>query len=406
MSALRFRDFRRYQLARLLSTLGMQMQGVAVGWQVYAITGRALDLGYVGLAQFLPAIALSLWTGQVADRFDRRHVLVLCQTALLASTVLLYLSATSRHPSVLGIYAVLVLIGAARAFQGPAASALMPNLVPIEVFPNAVAWSSSAWQAAVIAGPALGGFCYSLGGVARVYELTIACELVGLVVTWLIRAPDRSRERDAGARDRAASFRELVAGLHFVWHKPVILGAISLDLFAVLLGGAVALLPIYARDILHTGPEGLGLLRSAPALGALVVGIAFAYHPVQRRAGRTMFACVGLFGLATVVFGFSKSFTLSLIALIVSGAADMVSVYVRQSLIQLRTPDDMRGRVAAVNLVFIGASNEFGEFESGLAAAWLGAVPAVVAGGIGTCLVVLLWMLLFPELRDIDRLDG
>ncbi len=399
MSALRFRDFRLYQLARLLTTLALQMQGVAVGWQVYAITGRALDLGYVGLAQFLPAVALSLVTGPVADRFDRRYVLALCQAALFMGTLLLYLGASGRKPSVLGIYGVLALIGTARAFQGPAASALMPNLAPAEVFPKAVALSSSSWQVAVIAGPALGGFCYSAGGAPLVYGPSMVCELVSLIVILLIHARGSSRER------KGVSFDQLVAGLRYVWHKPVILGAISLDLFAVLFGGAVALLPIYARDILHTGPTGLGLLRAAPALGALAVGLTLAYRPIQRHAGRAMFACVGLFGLTTIAFGLSRSFAISLVALLVSGAADMVSVFVRQSLIQLRTPDEMRGRVAAVNLVFIGASNEFGEFESGLTAAWFGVVPAVVAGGVGTCVVVALWALLFPALREVDRLD-
>lgn len=401
LPAFRFRDFRLFQLGKLLSTLAMQMQGVAVGWQVYALTGSALDLGYVGLAQFLPAVAMSLVTGHVADRFDRKYVLAVCHAVLLGGTLLLYASARSAQPSVASIYVVLSLIGAARAFQGPASSALMPNLVPVESFPNAVAWSSSTWQAAVIAGPALGGVLYAQRAASGVYGTAIALEVVTLVVTCLLRPRAAARDKRGGA-----TVRELLAGLRFIWEKPIILGAISLDLFAVLFGGAVALLPIFARDILHTGPTGLGLLRSAPAIGALVVGVYLAYRPIRKHAGRAMFVCVAVFGLATIAFGLSRSFTLSLLALVVSGAADMVSVFVRQNLVQLRTPDAMRGRVAAVNLVFVGASNEFGEFESGLTASWLGAVPAVVLGGLGSCLVVALWVFLFPALRQVDALDA
>ena len=399
-SALRFRDFRLFQTAKLLSTLAMQMQGVAVGWQVYAITGQALHLGYVGLVQFLPALVMSLMTGHVADRFDRRYVVVVCHTLLLGCTALLYAFAQSEEPSVGSIYVVLALVGAARAFLGPASSALMPNLVPTEVFPNAVAWSSSTWQIAVIAGPALGGFLYSLGSARQVYAVSLVLEVIAVSVVALIRTRAERGER------KGATVAELLAGLRFVFRKPVILGAISLDLFAVLFGGAVALLPIYARDILHTGPAGLGWLRSAPAMGALAVGLLLTRRPLHHRAGHAMFFCVALFGVAQIVFGLSTSFAVSLAALIVSGAADMVSVYVRQSLVQLGTPDAMRGRVAAVNLVFIGASNEFGEFESGVTAAWLGVVPAVVTGGVCTCIVVMLWLVLFPALRKINTLTA
>jgi len=399
VSALQFRDFRLFQLGKLLATLAMQMQGVAVGWQVYAITGSALDLGYVGLVQFLPALLMSPLTGHVADRFDRRQVLIVCYSVLLVCTTLLFVSSRSAHPSVLGIYAVLALVGTARAFLGPAASALMPNLIPLENFPSAVAWSSSIFQVAVIGGPALGGLLYSVGNASQVYGISIALELITVLVMALVRV------RSTQTSSKGRSFGDLIAGLRFVWEKPVILGAISLDLFAVLFGGAVALLPIYARDILHIGPQGMGVLRSAPAVGALAVGVLLANRPLRRRAGHAMYACVALFGVATIAFGLSRSFVVSLVALVVSGAADMVSVFVRQSLVQLRTPDEMRGRVAAVNLVFVGASNEFGEFESGLTAAWLGVVPAVVAGGVGTLLIVGLWLFLFPALRDIDRLD-
>jgi len=399
LEAFRHRDLRLFLLGALLSTVSMQMQAVAVGWQVYALTGRALDLGYVGLALFLPALLFSFATGSVADRLDRRRVMIACHVALSAGMLLLYVFATWSS-SVAAIYAVLVLIGTARAFQGPTGQALMPNLVPLPVFPNAVAWSSSTWQISVVAGPALGGALYATFGARGVYACSAALELITVGVLLVMRAPSGARL----AASSQSALRELSAGLRFVWQKRVILGAISLDLFAVLFGGAVALLPIFARDILHTDPRGLGLLRSAPAIGALVVAVWLAYRPLTRRAGVVMFACVGVFGLATIVFGLSRSFALSLGALALSGAADMVSVFVRHSLVQLRTPDEMRGRVAAVNMIFIGASNELGEFESGLVAEWLGTVPAVVFGGLATCLVVVLWMLLFPALRRIDRL--
>jgi MFS family permease len=398
-SAFQYRDFRLFTLGKLLTTLGLQMQGVAVGWQVYALTGSALHLGYVGLVQFLPALLLAPVTGHIADRFDRKRTLLFSYAILaLASALLLVL--TRDQPKTLGvhgIYAVLALVGIARAFLQPANSALMPNLVPAEQLPSAIAWSSSTFQLAVIAGPALGGLLYSLGDATRVYGIALALELITLGS--LARVRPRTRERSARQPG------DLVAGLRFVFAKPVILGAISLDLFAVLFGGAVALLPAYAQDVLHTGPQGMGLLRSAPAVGALTVGLVLANRPLRRHAGRTMYACVAVFGLATIAFGLSRSFVLSLCALAITGAADMVSVFVRQSLVQLRTPDAMRGRVSAVNSVFVGASNELGEFESGLTAAWLGLTPAVVVGGLGTIAIVALWSLLFPALRDVDRLD-
>jgi MFS family permease len=400
LAAFRFRDFRLFQLGGLLSTIGMQMQSVAVGWQVYALTGQALDLGYVGLAQFLPAIVLAPVTGPVADRFDRRYVLVLCHALLSASAFLLFALSRQAQPSTALIYVVLALIGTARAFQGPAGQALMPNLVPLPVFANAVAWGSSTWQVAVVAGPALGGVLYANGGAPAVYCAALMLELSTLSVLFALRP------RPSALSKRSPSFTEVSAGLRFVWRNPVILGAISLDLFAVLFGGAVALLPIFARDILHVGPSGLGLLRSAPAVGALIVGVALAYRPLRARSGAVMFVCVALFGLATIAFGLSHSFVVSLGALALTGAFDMVSVFIRHSLVQLRTPDEMRGRVAAVNMIFIGASNELGEFESGLAAEWLGAVSAVVAGGCATMLVVALWVLWFPALRRIDTLDA
>jgi MFS family permease len=392
------RDFRRYQAARMTSVLGTQMQGVAVGWHVYSITHEPLSLGYVGLAQFLPAMVLWLVTGEVADRFDRSRVLALCHVVLIACALALCALSLSGSTSTAPIYAILVVVGAARAFSGPAAQSLAPNLVPKAHLQNAIAWSSSIWQVSTVTGPALGGLLFAGTNATVVYASQAILECAS--VWFLFSIATRSR-----GEPHARSPAELVAGLRYLWREKLLLGAISLDLFAVLLGGAIALLPIFARDILHAGPSGLGLLRSAPAAGAAVVAVLLAYRPVGRRAGHTMLAGVFVFGLATIVFGLSKSFVLSLGALALAGAADMFSVFVRSSMIQLNTPDAMRGRVSAVNLVFIGASNELGEFESGLTAAWLGTVPAVVMGGVGTCLVVLLWAALFPELRRAERLE-
>jgi MFS family permease len=400
-AAFAHRDFRLYQAARFATTIGLQMQGVAVGWQVYAITRRPLDLGYVGLVQFLPAVGLSLFTGHAADRLNRKRVLLGCQLLLgLCALALLALS-RSHVPSVFLIYAVLAVVGAARAFAGPASSALMPNLVPPEHFPNAIAWSSSIFQVGTVFGPAAGGLVYGLSrGAAGVYATSATLQLVAVASTFFIRAPAQVAESGP------TSWTRLLAGIRYVWQNQLILGSITLDLFAVLLGGAVALLPVFARDILHTGPLGLGALRSAPAFGGLLVGVLLAFRPLTRRAGAVMLWCVAIFGAATIVFGLSHNFALSLAALFVTGAADMVSVFVRYTLVQLMTPDSMRGRVSAVNLLFIGASNELGEFESGVTAAWFGTVPAVVIGGVGTCLVVLACRFLFPELAKVDRLSA
>jgi MFS family permease len=398
-SALRFRDFRLFALAMLLSTLAMQMASVAIGWQVYALTGSALSLGYVGLAQFAPAILLSFATGQASDRFERRRVLVVCHSLLALSSLGLLLLGQSNTLHRIGfIYALLVLVGAARAFQAPASQSLTPNLVPLTHFPSAVAWTSSIWQISVVSGPALGGVLFASGGGGLVYGAAVTFELGSLAVLLAMRVKTTRKRAEI-------SVSEFVAGWRFVRHQPIILGALSLDLCAVLLGGAVALLPIYARDLLHVGPQGLGLLRSAPAAGALIVALALAYRPIERRSGAIMLACVLVFGVATVVFGVSRHFTLSLVALAIAGAADMGSVYIRHALVQLNTPDTMRGRVAAINMMFIGASNELGEFESGMLAALLGVVPAVVLGGLGSCVVVAVWALLFPELRGADRLS-
>jgi len=375
------------------------MQGVAVAWQVYALTGSPLDLGLVGLAQFLPALVLWPITGLVADRLDRRSVIAGCHALLAICAGLLWWLAQMKQPSLGAIYAVLVIVGAARAFGGPAGHALSPNLVPRAELPNAIAWSSTIFHLSLASGPALGGLVYGASSASTVFVVHLLLEIVSGLLLLSLRA--RSRGEAQGESSAGA----VIAGLRYVLHHKIVLGAISLDLFAVLLGGAVALLPIFARDILHAGPSGLGFLRSAPALGAAGMAIWLAARPLVRRTGIVMFSSVFVFGCATVAFALSTNFALSMAALGVAGAADMVSVYVRHSLVQLETPDAMRGRVAAVNLLFIGASNELGEFESGITAAWLGTVRAAVLGGVGTCMVVGIWALLFPELRRVDRLD-
>jgi len=397
-AAFGYRDFNLFQGARLFSILGTQMQSVAIGWQIYAITRRPLDLAWVGLAQFLPAFCLTLVTGHAADRFDRRRILVACHATLAMLSCVLFEIARSGGTSTTPIYCTLVGVGVVRAFLGPANQSILPSLVAIEHFGNAVAWGASFWQTAMVMGPMLGGIVYAaFGNAGPVYG---AASCFSLSALGLVLAMRGGVVRDRSARPRSSA----LAGVRYVWTNKVVLGAISLDLFAVLLGGATALLPIYARDILRLGPWALGILRSAPAVGAALTAVALALRPIERRAGAKMFACVALFGAGTIAFGVSKTFALSLLALVVVGAADMVSVFIRSALVQLATPDAMRGRVSAVNMVFIGASNELGEFESGLTAQWFGTVPAVVLGGVGTLLVVAIWVWRFPELRRIDAL--
>jgi MFS family permease len=391
------RSFVRFWIARLTGGFANQMQAVAVGWQMYALTGSPLDLGLVGLAQFAPSVILLLVVGHVADRYDRRWVVGLCQLveASAATTLaVLSLRGTISEHAIFGLVAV---SGAARAFVMPTQQTLLPSLVPASVLPRAVAANATAGQTAIIAGPALGGFLYAAGP-ATVYGL---CALM-FVMASLLNATLHV-QRSSALREPPTLSR-LFAGIAYIRRRRELLGAISLDLFAVLLGGAAALFPIYARDILYTGPWGLGLLRSAPAVGALAMAVWLARHPLERHAGRKMFAGIAMFGVATIVFGLSRSFVLSLVALVIMGAADMVNVVVRMSLVQLRTPDEMRGRVSAVNSMFIGASNQLGEFESGVTAAWFGTVPAVVIGGIGTLLIAWLWMRWFRELADVDSL--
>ena len=394
---LRQPEFRRFLLSRLAGTAASQMLMVALGWQMYELTGSAWDLGLVGLAQFLPALLLALPAGHQVDHSDRRKVLA----AVLAVHVALALAlAGASAAGLLGrgaLLAVSVLLGAMRAYAMPASQALLPLLVPMAQWPRAMALASSALQVAIIGGPALGGLAYA-GGAALVYGLAAGgfATALACVLGLAPRPPTRVAEPRSAA--------SLLAGLRFIGARPLLLGAVSLDLFAVLLGGAVALLPIFARDILQAGPAGLGLLRAAPAIGALGMSLALARWPVQRHNGAWLLGAVAAYGATMVVFGLSTSLWLSLLALAASGAADMVNVVIRQTLVQLATPEAMRGRVSAVNSVFIGASNQLGEFESGATAAWLGPVASVVWGGVGTGLVVLAWTLLFPALARYDRL--
>ncbi len=393
----RYRDFMLFWYARVAATMGSQMLMVALGWQMYDLTGSAWDLGLVGLCQFLPALLLVLVAGHAVDRYHRGRILALCMAAQ-AIVALALLGAAASHSATRGwLLAMSVALGCIRAFQMPAQQALPPLLVPAEVLPQALAFSSAGMQAAIIGGPALGGFVY-VAGAGAVYALCMA--LFG-AAGWLLRGVHYDHEPPPR---EPVTMGTLLAGVRFIAHRPDVLGAISLDLFAVLLGGAVALLPIFAKDVLHVGPWGLGLLRAAPAVGALAISIALTRWGIRRRAGKTMFGAVAVFGLATLVFGLSTHFLLSLVALVVSGAGDMVSVVIRQSLVQLDTPNEMRGRVSAVNSIFIGASNQLGEFESGATAAWLGPVGSVVLGGVGTLLVAALWTRLFPSLLAREQL--
>jgi predicted MFS family arabinose efflux permease len=396
----RDRDFRIFQLSRFLLTVAMQIQSVAIGWQIYEMERTPLALGLVGLCQFAPMFLLTLPAGEMADRFDRRRVLG--AALVMASTCsFLFLGLSIAHvATAVTYYAVLILFGAGRGFSAPAGQSLLAFLVPPEKLPRAIALSSSVFTVAVIIGPALGGFLYAFGPIAT-YSVCAACFLIAGACTFTLGG----RRRAGPVDSEATRLERVIEGVRFVRDRPVVFGAISLDLFAVLLGGATALLPVFARDILHTGPMGLGLLRSAPAVGAAAMALWLAKRPVERGTGIKMFAAVIVFGIATIVFGLSRSFYLSLGALAVLGASDMISVFVRSALINYATPDEMRGRVGAVSILFIGASNELGEFESGITAAWFGTIPAVVIGGIGTLAVAALWMKLFPPLRKVDRLN-
>ncbi len=373
------------------------MQAVAVGWQGYDLTRSAFYLGLVGLAQFLPMFLLTLAVGHVADRHDRRLVARVCQIVEGVTAGTLALGSASGWLSKESLLGIVFVAGAARAFEGPTMQALVPGLVSAPLIPRAAAWAASANQTATILGPALGGVLYAAGP-TTVYATASILFLAAHLFIALIQIERVTPNREP------VSLESLFAGIAFIRSRPAILGAISLDLFAVLLGGATALLPVYTRDLLGTGPWGLGLLRSAPAIGALSMSVFLAHHPLQRRVGRVMFGAVGIFGVATIVFAVSTLFVLSLGMLIVLGAADVISVVIRNSLVQIETPDEMRGRVSAVNSMFIGTSNQLGEFESGVTAAMFGVVPAVLIGGVGTLLVMIIWRRLFPELARIDSL--
>ncbi|MCC7273725.1 MAG: MFS transporter, partial [Alphaproteobacteria bacterium] len=396
--AFRHRGFAAYWSARFLSAFAAQFVAVAVGWYVYELTHDPLDLGLVGLFQFLPFPLLLFVTGAVADRFDRRRIMGTCIAAQMLCVAALLALMLSGDGRTWPIFVVLAAFGAARAFMGPASQAIVPNLVPMEDLAGAIAFNASSWQVATILGPVVGGLLY---GAAAELPFLAAAAALGVTVALVAAIPSLRPTRTV----EGVSWHALSAGFRFIWREKVVLGAISLDLFAVLLGGAVALLPAYASDILAVGPLGLGLLRSAPGVGAVAMALWLARRPITERAGVLMLAAVGGFGLAACVFGLSTFPVLSIVALLLMGAFDMVSVYIRETLIQIWTPDAVRGRVNAVNMVFIGASNELGAFRAGVAAALIGIVPAVVAGGLGTMLVAGLWARWFPRLRDIRRVD-
>lgn len=398
-AAFRHGAFLRFWAARFLTTFATQIVSVAVGWQIYDLTRDPFDLGLVGIIQFLPSLLLVLVTGVIADRFGRRLIMglaTLLETACAAAILILtWEGLTSPLP----VFGVLFVFGIARAFFGPAAASLVANLVPEKDFANAIAWNSSAWQTATIVGPVAGGLLYDVSAEAA-YSTAAILMLTASLLVFSIPKPVQRSETDKPTLDT------LFAGFRYIWGEKIVLGAISLDLFAVLLSGAVALLPVYARDILELGPWGLGLLRAAPGIGAIGVAIWLTGHPIRNHAGALMLFFVGLFGVFTIVFGVSTIPWLSIFALAMLGATDMISVYVRETLIQLWTPDNVRGRVNAVNMVFVGASNELGEFRAGMMAAMIGTVPAVVVGGVGAIGVAGVWAWLFPALRRVKHLDG
>jgi MFS family permease len=392
------RPFVLFWCARIASTVGYQMLALTIGWQVYALTGSAFDLGLVGLIQFVPAVVLTLLIGHAADRYDRRTIVgaaqALCALSAVSIGIALVLHALSREI----LFAAVFCIGCARAFELPTGHSLMPSLVPGKLLARAVAAWSSANQVAVICGPALGGLLYAFDPVLVLMLCTVSFACAIVLVSFV-------RVENAATRREPPSLGSVLAGFDYIRQRRRLLGVITLDLFVVLLGGATALLPVYAKDILASGPTGLGLLRSAPAIGALATTIWLSRHPIERQIGFKMFAAVATFGLATIVFGLSTSLPLSMAALAVLGASDAMSVVVRFSLVQIETPDEKRGRVSAVNSLFVSSSNTLGEFESGTLAAWLGPVASVLIGGIGSLLIAGLWMLMFPSLRSIDRFE-
>jgi len=399
--AFTYPSFRLYQVARFFIVLATEMQAVAIGWQVYDITRRSLDIGLIGLAQFLPGILLFLVSGHTADRFDRRRVLTFGYAGFATCSALLLAISLSHTQSVRLIYGVSMLVGVVRSFNAPASRGILPLLVPEELFRSAFAWGQTIFEGATILGPAVGGLVYGIFrtpspvyAAAMVAAASAALSMLGVIPKY------RARIREP------FSAKAVLAGLHYIWRERMVLGSISLDMFAVLLGGAVYLLPAFAKDILHSGPLGLGLLRCAPAIGAAVTAVLLAHRPLGRNSGAKMLWCVAGFGAATIFFGISHSMVVSMIALILVGATDMVSVVVRGILIQLVTPNDMRGRVNAVDMIFIGTSNELGGFESGATARIFGTIPAVIIGGVGAIVVTAACAVLFPELRRLDELPA
>ncbi|TBZ18340.1 MFS transporter [Rhizobium leguminosarum] len=398
-AAFRHSSYTRFFFARFLLSFSQQIVSVAVGWQMYDQTGSAIYLGLIGLVQFLPSLLLILVTGSVADRYNRRAIAALCSLVSALCTLALLVMTLMGSFTPLPVFAVLLIFGIERAFMSPAVQSLAPNLVPEEALSNAIAWNSSSWQLAAITGPVLGGLLYGVSA-PTAYTVAVIFSVLGAALLYMIPKPVQKTTGET------KSWAMILGGFSFIRAEKVVLGAISLDLFAVLLGGATALMPIFARDILTLGPWGLGLLRAAPGLGAIVMAIFLAAYPLRHRAGIYMFIGVALFGVGTIIFGVSTNTEVSIAALALMGAADMVSVYVRESLIALWTPDHLRGRVNAVNMVFVGASNELGEFRAGTMAALFGAVPAVVIGGVGTLVVAAIWASSFPKLRRIDTLDA
>ncbi|MBY5799332.1 MFS transporter [Rhizobium leguminosarum] len=398
-AAFRHSSYTRFFFARFLLSFSQQIVSVAVGWQMYDQTGSAIYLGLIGLVQFLPSLLLILVTGSVADRYNRRAIAALCSLVSALCTLALLVMTLMGSFTPLPVFAVLLIFGIERAFMSPAVQSLAPNLVPEEALSNAIAWNSSSWQLAAITGPVLGGLLYGVSA-PTAYTVAVIFSVLGAALLYMIPKPVQKTTGET------KSWAMILGGFSFIRAEKVVLGAISLDLFAVLLGGATALMPIFARDILTLGPWGLGLLRAAPGLGAIVMAIFLAAYPLKHRAGIYMFIGVALFGVGTIIFGVSTNTEVSIAALALMGAADMVSVYVRESLIALWTPDHLRGRVNAVNMVFVGASNELGEFRAGTMAALFGAVPAVVIGGVGTLVVAAIWASSFPKLRGIDTLDA
>ena len=395
---LRHRGFALFVVGRMLMTFGTQIIGVAVGWQVYDLTRNPADLGLVGLFQFAPALLLILVTGAVSDRYNRRAIAAVCLFGQGMAAALLFILTWSGNINVSIVFLLIFFFGIGRAFVNPATNSLLPNLVPQHEIANAIAFGSSSWQIGVVVGPAIGGLLYGVAAEAA-YGAAVACFVFAAVCMGAIAKPAQKTTVEP------PSWTSMVAGIRFIWSERIVLGAVSLDLFAVLLGGAVALLPAYARDILDVGPWGLGLLRSANGVGSLVMGLCLTTWPIRDRAGAIMLTAAAFFGIFTVVFAISTIVWLSILMLLFMGAMDMVSVYVRETLIQLRTPDDVRGRVNAVSMTFTAASNEIGAFRAGMIAALIGVMPAVVIGGVGTIAVAGLWAVWFPELRRARRLN-